>query len=100
MSEDALLRGRRWAAFYEEEGGLRDMLELLGETYLTRMKQVEPWETDKLAKLAMAAKITDQLGGFIQDVIGSGKIAEAAKRHAEKIEHLPARKRRLLGMME
>jgi hypothetical protein len=97
MSDDALQRGRRWSAFYEEEGGLRDMIAALGTVYIERMSTVEPWETDKLSKLAMANKITKQLDGFILEVIGTGNVAAAAKRHREQIEALPARKRRLLG---
>ena len=96
--EDALQRGRRWAAFYEEEQGLSDMLDLIGSTYIRRMSAVEPWETDKLTKLAMANKITDQLRGLVKEIIVSGEIAAAAKRHADKIEQLPMRKRRLLGL--
>lgn len=95
--EDALQRGRRWAAFFEEEGGLRDMLDTLGTTYIERMSTLDPWETDKLSKLAMANKITKQIEGAILYVIGAGNMAAAAKRHAEQIEALPTRKRRLLG---
>lgn len=100
MTEDALQRGRRWVAFYEEEGGLRDMLDLIGQTYISRMSDIEPWETNKLAKLAMANKIAAQLRGLVLDVIGSGDIAAAAKKRREQIEALPERKRRLLGLME
>lgn len=100
MTDDALQRGRRWKAFYEEDGGLRDMLDTLGETYLDRMSSVEPWETDKLAKLAMANKITKQLKGLVVDIIGRGDVAAAASKHREQIEALPLRKRRLLGLME
>lgn len=100
MTEDAMQRGRRWSAFYEEEGGLRDMLDLIGETYIARMSDIEPWETSKLAKLAMANKIAAQLRGLVLDVIGSGDIAAAAKKRREQIEALPDRKRRLLGLME
>lgn len=100
MTEDALQRGQRWHAFYEEDGGLKDMLDLIGETYIARMSDIEPWETGKLAKLAMANKIATQLRGLILDVIGSGDIAAAAKKRRAQIEALPERKRRLLGLME
>lgn len=100
MNEDPIQRGRRWAAFYEEDGGLRDMLDALGTTYIERMSALEPWDTEKLAKLAMANKIAKQLDGFVMEIIGSGDVAAAAKRHREKIEALPLRKRRLLGYLE
>tara|TARA_R110002074_G_scaffold262994_2_gene435124 strand:- start:10401 stop:10703 length:303 start_codon:yes stop_codon:yes gene_type:complete len=98
MTEEDIRRGQRWAAFYAEEGGLRDILTAIGATYIERMSSVEPWETDKLAKLAMANKITKQIDVFVQEIIGTGKVAQAAQRHAEKIEQIPERKRRLLGL--
>lgn len=94
MSDDPIRRAQRWRAFYEEEGGLRDMIDEIGRAYLLRMASVEPWETGKLSKLAMAHKITEQLDGFVQAVFLDGAVAEQAKRHAEKIEALPERKRR------
>lgn len=97
MRENDTARGRRWAAFYEEEGGLRDMLALIRSTYVERMSDLEPWETDKLAKLAMAGKIAGQLDGLILSIINDGRIEEAATEHRRKIEALPARKRKLLG---
>lgn len=94
MNTDSIRRAQRWRAFYEEDGGLKDMLAEIGKTYLLRMAAVEPWETGKLSKLAMAHKIAEQLDGFVQAILLDGGIAEQANRHAEKIEALPERKRR------
>src|SRR3546814_16639375 len=69
QSDDPSRRANRWKAFDEEDGGLRDMIAMLGQTYLERLSQVEPWETEKLSKLAMANRITQQLDGFVRSVI-------------------------------
>jgi len=94
MIADPIRRAQRWRAFYDEEGGLKDMLEEISKTYLLRMAAVEPWEVGKLSKLAMAHKIAGQIDGFVQAILLDGGIAEQAERHAEKIEALPERKRR------
>lgn len=94
MTEDPQHRAGRWSAFYNEEDGLRDMLAHLGMTYLERMSVVEPWETEKLAKLAMAHKITKQLDGLVQAIISDGAVAEQNKICVERIEKLPHSKRR------
>lgn len=95
MNEDYFIaRGQRWKLFYEEEGGLRDILADIGRTYIERMSLVEPWETEKLSKLAMANKIVGQLDSVVREIIASGQVAEHAKAHTKKIESLPAAKRR------
>lgn len=95
MNEDYFIkRGQRWKLFYEEDGGLRDILATIGRTYIDRMSDVEPWEADKLSKLAMANKIVGQLDNVVREIIASGQVAEHSKAHTKKIESLPAAKRR------
>ncbi len=94
MSEDPILRGNRWRLFYEEENGLRDMLDYIGQVYLKRMAAVDPWETDKLSNLSMAYKITQQVDNMVRAIVDNAKVEQAAKDHVDKIEKLPRAKRR------
>lgn len=96
MNDETVMRGRRWAAFYKEEGGLKEILEAIGQTYIARMSVVEPWETDKLSKLAMANKIVGELDGCIRKIVADGEIAHNAIEHTKEIEKLPYAKRRWL----
>ena len=95
-NDQTVLRGRRWSLFYTEEGGLKDILAEIGKTYIARMSMVEPWETDKLSKLAMANKIVGELDTCIRKIIADGEVAHHAVEHQKKIEKLPAAKRRFL----
>ena len=94
MVEDPLHRANRWKPFYAEEGGLKDILTYIGETYLKRMSQVEPWETEKLAKLAMANKITQQIDAMVQAIINDGKVQEHVQKRVKMIEAIPHKARR------
>ena len=94
MVEDPLHRANRWKPFYAEEGGLKDILAYIGETYLKRMSQVEPWETEKLAKLAMANKITQQIDAMVQAIINDGKVQEHVQKRLKMIEAIPHKARR------
>lgn len=92
--EEVIRRGQRWALFYNEEGGLHDILTSIGTEYLKRMSVVEPWETDKLSKLAMANKIVGQLDNCVREIIAAGQVKSHIANHINKIENLPASKRR------
>lgn len=96
IDEQSVLRARRWRSFYDEEGGLNDMLAAIGRTYIERMSAVEPWETEKLAKLAMANKIVQQVDACVREIIDAGKVAENHIEHVKRIEKLPASKRRFI----
>lgn len=96
MTEDPIMRGRRWKVFYEEEGGLRDMLETIGQTYLERLSHVDPWKVDQLQVLAMAHKVTQQVDGMVRAIIGGAEVAQAAKEYTTKMQALPEAKRRRL----
>jgi hypothetical protein len=96
MNDQTVLRGGRWSSFYKEEGGLQDILAEIGKTYIERMSQVEPWETDKLSKLAMANKIVGELDNCIRKIMADGEIAHHNIEHIKQIEKLPYAKRRFL----
>lgn len=93
---DPVARGQRWKLFYEEEGGLRDILESLRVAYLERLSAVEPWETDKLVKLSVASKVTKAVDGEIQAIIDAGKVEAAHRDHIKRIEKIPSAKRKFL----
>ncbi len=94
MSDDPIRRGNRWQAFYEEEGGIRDMLATIRAAYFERMSALEPWQVAQLSNLAIAAKVVTQLDAAVMDIVAQGKIADAARRTAEAHEAIPDHKRR------
>jgi hypothetical protein len=96
MSEDAIHRATRWQGFYEEEGGLRDMLATLRQAYFDRAADLLPSDTAALLKLGMAAKIVDQIQSQITHVVTAGKVEQAAQDHADRIARLPEARRRFL----
>lgn len=92
--ENAVRRGSRWLGFYNEEGGLRDMLGAIRASHFQAMSEAEPWEVAKLANLAIAAKQVESLNAMILTIINEGKVAEAAQKHTDQIASLPDFKRR------
>lgn len=96
MNDEEILRARRWQAFYDEEGGLKHVLESLSRAYLERMGQVEPWETDKLVKLSVASRVVKAIDNEIKTVIAAGRVAEQHNEHLKALDKLPAAKRRWL----
>ncbi len=96
MTDEDILRARRWKAFYEEEGGLKFMMASLRTAYLERMASVEPWETDKLVKLSVASRVTQAIDNEVQTIIAAGKVAEQHNEHLKALDKLPAAKKRWL----
>lgn len=91
---DPVARAQRWKLFYEEEGGLKDILETLRVAYLERLSSVEAYETDKLSKLAIASKVTRAVDAEIRQIIEAGTVEGSRREHVKKIEAIPAAKRR------
>jgi hypothetical protein len=96
MNEQDLARARRWMQFYNEEGGLKVILESLSTAYVDRMKQVEPWETNKLTALSIASKVVMAVEDEMRTIFAAGQIADSHKDHVRKVEKLSAAKRRWL----
>jgi len=96
MSEDVVHRANRWREFYEEEGGLRDLLETLRRAYFERAGELMPGDTAALLKLGMAAKIVEQVDSHIRQIMNAGRLEQAAQDHAERIAKLPEARRRFL----
>jgi len=89
-------RANRWREFYEEEGGLRDVLDTLRRAYFDRAGDLMPTDTAALLKLGMAARIVEQVDAHIRHLLAAGKMEQAAQDHAERIARLPEARRRFL----
>jgi len=96
MSEDIVHRANRWREFYEEEGGLRHVLDTLRRAYFDRAGELMPGDTAALLKLGMAARIVEQIDTHIRHIITAGRLEQAAQDHAERIAKLPEARRRFL----
>lgn len=75
---DAVERGARWEAFYNEAGGIREMLALIRAEAFEAAAELPPEDTDKIYYWAMADRNVRKLQNRIERVIASGK-AEAAR---------------------
>lgn len=93
---DPVARSQRWQLFYNEEGGLRDILEALRQAYKDRMDDVQPWETGKLSALSVASKVTVAIDAEVRSIISAGTVEAVRRDHVRKIEQIPAAKRRWL----
>ena len=96
MSEDLIHRANRWREFYEEDGGLSDVLGTLREAYFARAGELMPGDTAALLKLGMAAKIVEQVDAHIRQILSAGRLEQAAQDHAQRIARLPEARRRFL----
>ena len=96
MSEDIVHRANRWREFYEEEGGLKAVLDMLRGAYFDRASELMPNDTAALLKLGMAAKIVEQVDAHIRHILTAGRLEQAAQDHAERIARLPEARRRFL----
>ena len=96
MSEDVIHRAARWQAFYDEDGGLKEVLVMLRQAYFDRAGDLMPNDTAALLKLGMAAKIVEQIDAHIRHILTAGKLEQAAQDHADRIARLPEARRRFL----
>lgn len=96
MSQDPILRGGRWKAFYHEEDGLKDMFAVIRATYLERLALTDPHKLDQLQILALAHKVTQQVEDMVKAIVSNGDFAQASKEYTSKIQAIPEAKRRRL----
>ncbi|TFI59102.1 hypothetical protein E2493_06135 [Sphingomonas parva] len=71
------------------------------ETFSARLKDIcarEPWAADRIAALANAIRILEELGKDLEAAIHDGDAAAQALLRAEKYERLTPARRRLLGI--
>ena len=85
---DAVARGQRYQAFYEEEDGLRDMIFALRRDYFEKVGQLTPGDTAGLQALGMADRIAREIERKVQNVIETGRIRANDRAHAEKISNI------------
>lgn len=91
MTEDPLHRANRWEAFYNEEGGLDDVLSGLRRAYFERAQSLGARDTDGLLKLSIADKIVGELDAHIRFIIDGGKIEQDRKAHVERVRKVGRR---------
>ena len=96
MTADPIQRGRRWRAFFDEDGGLKDMLVEIQATYLERLAAVDPSNTAQLQVLATAHRISKEFEGMIRAIINGADVAQAAKEYATRMQQIPAAARRYM----
>jgi hypothetical protein len=82
---DAVARGQRWQAFYEETGGLADMIAGLRRSYFEKIGNLKPGDSDSLLALGMADRIARDIEREVQSVIETGKLRAAERDHANRI---------------
>lgn len=91
---DRIARAQRWQQFYTEEGGIGDMIGAATMALAKEAASVEPWETDKLKKVAHGLRVLRMLDDQIKAVTNDGKALEAAAQFAAQASQVPERKRR------
>lgn len=93
-SDERIARAQRWRAFFEEPGGMAEMLKAMRATHLEALSLVDPWDTDRLKKIGLSMAMVQQLEQTIRSIMADGTIAIHAAEHAERIQALPDRKKR------
>lgn len=93
---DPIVRGRRYELFWNEKGGLKDMLAEIRQTYLDRLAQTNPADVQQLQVLALAHRISVEFEGMVRTVINGGDVAQAARDYSTKMAAIPASSRRFM----
>lgn len=62
---------------------------------LTSIASEQPWEAAKITKLAMAAKIAEEVRQQVQGLVADGQVAAASRQQAEAVARLPVERRRI-----
>lgn len=81
------------------EGFLDPAFEQVRAEYAGRLAAIcasEPWATNKIAALANASRIVEEVRSQIMGLILDGAEAEQRKTRAQRVEELSPAKRRLL----
>ena len=71
------------------------------ESFSVRLKDIcarEPWAADRIAAVANAIRILEELGKDLEAAIHDGDAAARSLLRAEKYERLTPARRRLLGI--
>lgn len=85
MVTDPKVRADRWKAFYEEDGGLGEVIAALRRAYFERAQTLGARDADGLLKLSIADKIAGELDAHIRFIIDSGMIEADRAAHIERV---------------
>ena len=85
-SPDAVIRGRRWEEFYNEEGGLRDMIASIRQSYFEQASAIGHRDDSKLYEFVVADRQSRELEREVIQIIASGKSALQHRENAERDE--------------
>lgn len=88
-------RGMRAAMAWDEF--VEPALNAIAAEYMAALTSVaasEPWQSDKIVKLAVATRVIDKVQEHLRAAIMAGDSARAKIGRAHEIEQLPARKRK------
>ena len=96
MDTDRIARAQRWIPFYNEEGGVRDVITSLRKAYFEKIGKLQPGDVEGLQALGMADRIAREIDGHIRQIIDAGKIDASVDEHAAQIAALPEAQRRRL----
>lgn len=89
-------RAHRWITFYNEAGGLKDMIASLRHSYFEKVGSLKPDDTAGLQALGMADRIAREIDAQAKSIIDAGKVEASQAEHAAKIAALPEAQRRRL----
>ena len=65
---------------------------------ITDIASKEPWEGRKITNLAMAARITEEVRGYIEAIAADGPVAMDELKRLRNIERMSPERRRGLGI--
>lgn len=96
QGDDPVARGQRWRSFYNETGGLADMIRELRRGYFEKAGHLQPGDIQGLQALSLADRILAEIDGRVRTIIVEGEAAAREREHAAKIAALPEAMRRRL----
>lgn len=74
MGADAIERGKRWQAFYHEQGGLADMIAALRKEAFEAAAELDPSDTDKIYYWATADRNLRRVEQKVRTLIANGRM--------------------------
>lgn len=97
--DNTIARGQRAQMAIDEFFG--PAFDAVVSTYTARLEQIataEPWASDKIVKLALAARVAREVRAQIEAIVAEGQVADADKAYSQKIEAIPLAKRKFMGL--
>lgn len=96
---DAIIRANRMKQAFDEDGGIKDVLDSIRKAYFERAGQLDPTldpavKAAALHSLSQASYIVQMVESHLCAIIDTGKLEESNNLFVEKIAGLPTPKRR------